>query len=110
MLRRAGLALAIVALASSASAAPLAEWGNGLLPVVRAEASSSGVSLSADAFAVEGYTYNGGRSGSITLSIQLDDPSPLDPAASVFNQVYVLEEPSFDLMAPAALQPSVSQD
>jgi hypothetical protein len=122
MLRRAALLLVTLVLASSAPAVTLTEWGmgasawtadfslTGSLPVVRAEAFSSGVSFSADAFAVEGFTYNGGRSGSVTLSIQLDDPAPVDLGASLFAQIYVLEEPAFDLMAPAASRPSVSQD
>ena len=122
MLRTAALLLAIVAIASSAFAGTLTEWGMGAsawtadfslagsLPVVRAEAFSSGVSFSADAFAMEGFTYNGGRSGSVTLNIQLDDPAPVDLGADLFAQIYVLEEPAFDLTAPAASRPSVPQD
>ena len=87
----------------------LTEWGTGAsgwtadfsqtgsLPVVRADSFSSGVVLSADAFAVEGYTYNGGRSGSFTLSIELDSTldasTSADAESSLFPQIYVLEEP-----------------
>jgi len=123
MLRRAALSLATLAIASSASAVTLMEWGtgasawtadfslNGLLPLARAEAFSSGVAVSADAFAVEGYTYRGGRSGSFTLSIQLDDPAPADLETSVFAPLSVLEEPGIDLPAATADSPrSARQD